>query len=203
MSLLRDLTVSALVSRLVAMLVLCAVLGGLTALTARLLGDRRPQHEGRLTLNPFAHVAVGGTLVAAVFGMGWIRPLRFNAAENRWGAAGTVLAPLGALILTLATIPLVDPLRSLAVSVLPRTTGYAVVYTMAQYQQVALGSCLLNLLPIPGLAGGVLWTALRPDKEKRISLIEPVALGLLAAVIVAGLISSPARMLLPYFSRLA
>ncbi|WP_152664524.1 hypothetical protein [Devosia geojensis] len=203
MSLLRDLTVGALVSRLVAMLVLCALLGLLTALLARILGDRRPQFDGRLTLNPFAHLAVGGALVAAVFGMGWIRQMRFDPSANRFGPAGTALVPIVALLLLALTVPLVDPLRSLAVSLLPRTTGYAVVYTLLQYQQLALGTCLLNLLPLPGLAAGAIWTALRPDKEKRIALLEPLALGLLAAVIVAGLISSPARLLMPYFSALA
>ncbi|WP_011582205.1 MULTISPECIES: hypothetical protein [Chelativorans] len=203
MSLLRDLTIGALVSRLIAMLLLAALLGGLMALLAWLSGDRRPQFEGRLTLNPFAHLAVGGTLVAAVFGMGWIRPMRFNTATNRLGAVGTMLTPVAALILVALTIPLVDSLRSLAVSVLPRTTGYAVIYALSQYQQIALGSCLLNLVPIPGLACGAIWTVLWPNRERRIALFEPVALGVLAAGIVAGLISSPARLLMPYLSGLA
>lgn len=203
MSLLKDLTVGTLVSRLVAMLLFSAVLGIVMALLAKLLGDRRPQFSGRLTINPFSHVAVPGVLVAAVFGMGWIRTMRFNVSENRWGAAGVLLVAVAGLILTALTIPLADALRNLAVATLPPTGGYAVVYALIQYQQVALASCLLNLLPIPGLACGAIWPAIWPEREKRINRYEAIALGVLAAAIVSGILGNPAPLFLPYFSALA
>jgi len=184
------------------MLIFSSVLGGFMALLARILGDRRPQYAGRLTANPFSHVAVPGALLAAVFGMGWIRTMRFDARQNRWGWAGVLFVSLMAIVLTVLTIPLVDILRNLAVHTLPPTGGYAVVYTLIQYQQVALASCVLNLLPLPGLVCGAIWPALRPDREKRIIRFEPIALGILAAAIVAGLMSNPAPALLPYVSSL-
>lgn len=202
MSLLRNLTVDALVSRLVAMLFFSAVLGFLTAMLARFLGDRRPQFAGRLTLNPFTHLAVSGALLAAFFGVGWVRTMPFDAGKNRFGAAGVLAAALSGLVLTLLTIPLIDLLRSLAVSTLPQTGGYAVVYAMMQYQEVALASCLLGLLPLPGLACGALWPALWPGREKRIERMEPVALAGVAAIVVAGVFGDPVPALLPYFSAL-
>ena len=143
MNLLKDLTVDALVSRLVAILFFSAVLGFATALLARLLDDRRPQFAERLTINPFSHVSVSGTLVAAVFCVGWIRTMPFDVKQNRWGAAGVLFAALAGLFLTALTIPLVDPLRSLAVNVLPQTGGAG-----SDPQQQRL--CALPLRPYSG-----------------------------------------------------
>jgi len=202
MNLLQDLTIGTFVSRLIAMLLFSGVLGGLLAVVARLLSDRRPEYSGRLTANPFAHVAVPGTLLAAIFGMGWIRTMRFDPAQNRWGRAGVLVVALASLALSLATVPLVDVLRRIAVDVLPPTGAYAVVSTLIQYQQVTVASAMLNLLPLPGLVCGAIWPAFRPDREKRIERREPIWLGLLAAAIVAGFIANPAAKLLPYFSGL-
>jgi Zn-dependent protease len=110
---------------------------------------------------------------------------------------------LAGLVLTALTIPLVDPLRSLAVNTLPQTGGYAVVYTMIQYQEIALASCLLNLLPLPGLACGAIWLAIWPGREKRVNRLEPIALAVLTAIIVSGLIGDPVPTLLPYFPALS
>jgi hypothetical protein len=202
MNLLKDLTVDALVSRLVAVLFFSAVLGFITALLARLLDDRRPQFAERLTINPFSHVSVSGALVAAVFCVGWIRTMPFDVKQNRWGAAGVLFAALAGLFLTALTIPLVDPLRSFAVNVLPQTGGYVVVYALIQYQELTLASCLLNLLPLPGLVCGAIWPAIWPGREKRINQIEPIALAVLAAIIVSGVIGNPVPALMPYFSAL-
>jgi len=203
MNLLQDLTLDAFVSRLIAMLLFSGVLGGLLALLARLMGDRRPQYSGRLTANPFAHVAVPGALLAAIFGIGWIRIIRFDASQNRWGKAGVMVVALAGLALALATVPLVDLLRQIAVNTLPPTAGYAVIQTMIQYQQVAVATVVLNLLPLPGLVCGAIWPAFRPDREKRIMRQEPILLGILAAAIVAGFVGNPAPKLLPYLSSLA
>jgi Zn-dependent protease len=202
MSLLRDLTVDALVSRLVAILFFGAVLGFITSLLAWLLGDRRSQFSRRLTINPFSHVSASGALVAAVFGVGWIRNVPFDARQNRWGAIGVLLVSLAGLFLTALTIPLVDSLRSLAVNVLPQTGGYAVVYTLIQYQEVTLASCLLNLLPLPGLVCGAIWPAIWPGREKRISQLEPIALAAVTAIIVSGVIGNSVPSWLRYFSTL-
>ena len=40
------------------------------------LGDPTPKREGRLTLNPLAHLDVVGTLCLLLFGMGWAKPDR-------------------------------------------------------------------------------------------------------------------------------
>ena len=60
------------------------VIAMLTALTihecshgfiAYLLGDTTARDEGRLTLNPLAHLDLLGTLMFLVVGFGWARPV--------------------------------------------------------------------------------------------------------------------------------
>ncbi len=48
------------------------------AKTADHLGDPTPGLQGRLTLNPLAHLDVYGTLFLLMFGFGWGKPVQFD-----------------------------------------------------------------------------------------------------------------------------
>jgi hypothetical protein len=197
MTLLRDLSMSEIVSRIGAVIVFAWLQGLLLAGFARLLGDRRPQYDGRLSPNPFVQLSLWGLAVGVLFSMSWVRPLRYEPAGNRlgrWGVAVVVLAGLGAMGLL---VPAADLLRPLAV-MLPRTGGYAVLYFLNQFQLVTVGSVLLNLLPVPGLAAGAIWQAVRPDQGKRLGRYESLGLAAVTAAVVAGLVPSFAAALLPY-----
>lgn len=41
-------------------------------------GDPTPKYQGRLTLNPFAHLDPLGTIMLLVFRIGWARPVVIN-----------------------------------------------------------------------------------------------------------------------------
>lgn len=45
---------------------------------AYLLGDPTPKYQGRLTLNPLAHLDPLGTLLLIVAGFGWAKPVQVN-----------------------------------------------------------------------------------------------------------------------------
>ncbi len=58
------------------------------AITANALGDPTPRRQGRLTLNPLAHLDQVGTLMIimsslAGFGIGWGKPVQVNPAYFR------------------------------------------------------------------------------------------------------------------------
>ncbi len=44
------------------------------------LGDPTPKMDGRLTLNPLAHLDPWGTVCLVLFRMGWAKPVRINTA---------------------------------------------------------------------------------------------------------------------------
>lgn len=73
------------------------------ALAAWLLGDATAKREGRLSLNPFAHFDLLGTLCMVFAGVGWAKPVSTNPRNfknPKWGMALTALAgPVANLVL--------------------------------------------------------------------------------------------------------
>src|SRR3989339_1829095 len=65
------------------------------ALMGYLLGDKTAEHEGRLTLNPLAHLDPFGTVMLLLVGFGWGKPVPFNPYNlkfQKWGPAWIALA---------------------------------------------------------------------------------------------------------------
>src|SRR5687767_10671057 len=75
------------------------------AYAADRLGDPTPRSQGRLTLNPLAHLDPLGTLMLLLFRFGWGRPVQFdpyNLKNPRQDAAIISLAgPATNLVLAL------------------------------------------------------------------------------------------------------
>jgi len=199
MTLLGDLTLGEIASRIGAMLVFAWLQGLVLAGLARALGDRRPEFEGRLTPNPFAQLSVWGVAVGVLFTMGWVRPLHYDAGSNRLGGWGLLLVLVAGLAAMALLVPAIDLLRPLALQ-LPQSGGYAVLYWLSQFQLIVAGSVALNLLPIPGLAAGAIWQAVWPDQGKRLGRHEAIGLAVITAAIVAGVLPALGPVVLPYLS---
>lgn len=199
MTILGELSIGGIVSRLAAVLIYAALQGAVLAGLAWVLGDRRPLYEGRLTLNLFVHVSTWGAAMAALFGVSWVRSLWYDVKSNRLGRWGVVAIVILGLALMLAVIPAVDLLRRGAL-LLPPTGAAAVLLVLAQLQAIILTSALLNCLPIPGLIGGGVLQAVWPEGERRLRRAEPICMGLVIAAIVAFGFPDPAT-LFALFSR--
>ena len=52
------------------------------------LGDPTPRADGRMSLNPFRHLDLIGTLCLLFFHMGWAKPVRIN---TRYPMSGTTI----------------------------------------------------------------------------------------------------------------
>lgn len=197
MALLGALSLSEIVTRIAAVLIYAALQGAIFAALARLLGDARPQNEGRLTVNPFTQVSMWGVIAGVLFALTWIRPVRYEPRAIRFGGWGLLLVVASGLALMLALVPLADFLRPLLL-LLPRTAGYATLYVLNQFQVITVGSVILNCLPVPGLAAGALTQLGWQGHERRFERLVPIGLGLVFAAIVAGLIPNPASSVMPY-----
>src|SRR5215475_1554618 len=75
------------------------------AMVAHSLGDTTAQRQGRLTLNPFAHLDLLGTLMIFFVGFGWAKPVPIDARnfKSSWGefwvaAAGPAMNILLAIV---------------------------------------------------------------------------------------------------------
>ena len=80
--------------------------------TATKLGDYTPRYQGRLTLNPFAHIDYIGALCILIFGFGWAKPVSVNSAnfENpkRDMAIVALAGPLSNIILAFISLLLLN-----------------------------------------------------------------------------------------------
>jgi len=133
------------------------------AWAATRLGDDTPRLDGRLTLNPLAHVDWLGTVLipglTSLFGggfLGWGRAVNTNPRKLRGGLNGMALVALAgpasnivfSIILALAAVFLARPF--------PAAANFA-----AHGVTLSLYLALFNLLPVPPLDGSKLLLALR------------------------------------------
>jgi len=125
-------------------------------------GDPTARLLGRLTLNPFAHMDLIGTVIIPLYALlapggialiGWGRPVPINAANFRHDARDDILVslagPFSNLVTTLVALLLVRLLlfvhHSLAVT--------AIVYILLPLAGLSFFLAFFNLLPIPPLDG--------------------------------------------------
>lgn len=130
------------------------------ALSAFLLGDKTAQREGRLTLNPLAHIDWFGFITLVLVGIGWGKPVPFNPynlKHQKWGPSIIAIAgPLSNLLmvgLSFGVIKILQIFTSLGSSNLLLQFLFLVVL-------VNIVLLLFNLIPLPPLDGSKLLFAL-------------------------------------------
>ena len=133
---------------------------------AFLLGDQTAKYQGRLTLNPFAHLDPIGTLLLVVAGFGWAKPVQVNPMQFRGDKKrGMMLVGFAGPLMNLV----LGYLSAVALKLI-LTTGYSgtgasylqqFFYLLLFYNVVL---AIFNLLPIPPLDGSKILGGLLPYK---------------------------------------
>ncbi len=128
------------------------------AWTADRFGDYTPRMNGRLTLNPLAHIDPIGALLLLVAGFGWAKPVPVNpfALQRRSPAAPMLVSLAGPASNLLLALLVAIPFR-LGVFTLSATGGNNTLYTflevLLEFASINLLLMLFNLIPIPPLDG--------------------------------------------------
>lgn len=142
---------------LIAMLIAISVHECAHGLMAYWLGDMTAKYEGRLTLNPLAHLDLFGTLMFFVIGFGWAKPVPVNPnnfhGNAKHGMTLTALAgPASNLLLAFLTLFVGLAISTLGISVGPGAAAFFLdlFHTMLWLN---LGLMAFNLLPIAPLDG--------------------------------------------------
>ena len=132
------------------------------AITADRFGDNTPRLAGRITLNPFKHLSLLGSVLFLVFGFGYattpVNPLNFRG-DWRLKHAGVALAG-----------PIANILIAIVFALIYRVLGSTVDPTSGSWVSIALFVCVLsvqinlflacfNLIPIPPLDGSTILMA--------------------------------------------
>ena len=170
------------------------------AWAAARLGDRTAQRQGRLTLNPMAHLDPVGTLLIFIAGFGWGKPTPVTPSNIRIGEkAGMAVVALAGpisniIVATLAAMPF-----RLGTLSLPSSGIDAQMLQALVLWNVVLA--VFNLLPIAPLDGfkvalGVLPRALAIPfaRTERFGMIILLMVVLADAVFNVGILS---RILFP------
>ncbi|MCA9369015.1 MAG: site-2 protease family protein [Pseudomonadales bacterium] len=130
------------------------------AFVADKLGDPTPKYQGRVTLNPMAHLDPLGTLAILIVGFGWGKPVQFDPFNLKEPKRDTALIALAGP----ASNILLAILLGIGLSLLPATGVLApilarfMVFTL--YINVMLA--IFNLVPVYPLDGSKIFEALLP-----------------------------------------
>jgi len=142
-----------IIFRLVSIFIALSVHEASHALAADKLGDPTPRLDGRITLNPLAHIDLSGLLFMLFFGFGWGKPVMFdpyNLKNPRKDAALISLAgPASNFVLALVLSLLLRLFNIFDVSFLS-SIGY-IIFSPLITINLVLG--IFNLLPIHPLDG--------------------------------------------------
>ena len=156
------------------------------------LGDNTAKYQGRLTINPFAHLDLWGTIMMLTIGFGWAKPVPINPnnfKNRKLGMALTALAgPVSNLIMAYVAMIV-----------------YKLIYFHAPYSDIMVnlfymfgyivslnvGLAVFNLLPIPPLDGSRVFSIfLKEDTYFNIMRYEQIIFLVLIVVMNVGILDT-------------
>lgn len=193
-----NLNPATLISRIIVLLTAFAVHEFAHAWTADYFGDNTPRINGRLTLNPLAHLDPMGSLMLIVAGFGWAKPVPVNPYTLRRRAPSALMwvslagplsnflmAALAALPFRLNLFTWNDIYASFAAresSFLPTPAGF-----LWDFITINLVLMLFNLIPLAPLDGDkIVDFFLPPAWRDKIAQIRPYGPMILIALFLIG-----------------
>ena len=154
-------------------------------------GDDTPRVNGRLTLNPFAHLDPIGTIMMIIAGFGWAKPVPIDpyALRRRSSAAPMLVSLAGPmsnfLMAILAAIPFrlglvsVSDIPVVSTTFLPNFATF-----LSTFIEINLLLMLFNLIPLFPLDGEkVLAYFLPPAGQQFLDNIRPFSPMILLAIV--------------------
>ena len=126
------------------------------ALSAYKLGDRLPKDQGRVTLNPLAHIDFFGLVCLIFAGFGWGRPVQINLNAYKHPRRDRLIVAFAGVIMNAIIILVLALITKAALpSLLMSTSSAADIVLRILTQAIAINIMLMifNLLPVPPLDG--------------------------------------------------
>ena len=174
------------------------------------LGDKTPRFQGRLTLNPIAHIDPIGFIAVLIFSFGWAKPVQTNpsAYKNYYkdDLKVSLAGPIANFLVAIVSALIVVVYERFAFRILPLDLYQVIDLMIYMTLLININIGLFNLIPIPGLDGFSLLRDLRPNTfykyEEKFYQYQMIIM--LAFIFIGGrIISIPAQMILKSLLRLA
>lgn len=173
------------------------------ALMADKLGDKTPRFQGRLTLNPIAHIDPIGFIAVLIFSFGWAKPVQTNpsAYKNYYkdDLKVSLAGPVANFIVAIVAAFIFVFYMSFIYRILPEALAGVLYSMLYMILAINVNIGLFNLIPIPGLDGFSLLRDLSPKTfykfEEKFYQYQMMIMLLL--IFVGGrIIHVPARMIM-------
>ncbi|HBR03144.1 MAG TPA: site-2 protease family protein [Ruminiclostridium sp.] len=140
------------------------------------MGDPTAKYAGRLTLNPFKHLDLVGTIMMFAAGVGWAKPVPINPIYFKNRRTGTILVslagPLSNLVLSFFSMLVWGVIVKLvSAGVIPVQTDIAVRILMTAETFfltliiVNISLAVFNMIPVPPLDGSRLISSFIPEES--------------------------------------
>ena len=149
-----------------AILIAFVAQGYARAKVADKLGDKTPRFQGRLSLNPLAHIDLIGFVMIVLTGFGWTKPVETNPSAYKRGYKDeikvTIAGPLANLLVAFVGMFIFQLWANVAYIIVPNSIYVIVLNMLYGICIININLFIFNLLPIPGLAGFDLFRELSP-----------------------------------------
>lgn len=167
------------------------------------LGDNTAKNQGRLSLNPFAHLDPIGTLMLLVAGFGWGKPVEVNPRNytrkmsmEKGEAIVSLAGPLMNFVLAIIFTLIYYAIYKFAgISFITSTVGGIIMLLISSTISINIGLGVFNLIPLPPLDGSKIIMPFLPYKAKQFFInneqIFYIVFVLLWVTGMAGTIISP------------
>lgn len=122
------------------------------------LGDPTPRMQGRMTLNPIAHLDLVGTILMIFTGFGWAKPVQINPRYYKDPKKGMALTALAGPLMNFLLAILAMLLYGIYFIIVSKTGLMAgaiqsVSYLVMRFVTLNLCFMVFNFIPIPPLDG--------------------------------------------------
>jgi Zn-dependent protease len=173
-----DFNITTILSRVLTLVIAFTIHELAHAVVADRFGDNTPRMNGRLTLNPLAHLDPIGTLMLIIARFGWAKPVPINPYVLRRHSPSAVMwvslaGPASNLVLAI----LGGILWQLGVNNLLGSSNPVIAFLpnfLFEFMSINLVLFLFNLIPIPPLDGDkILEFFLPPAWARTMETIRP------------------------------
>ena len=156
------------------------------------LGDPTAKHQGRLTLNPIAHLDLMGSMALLIMGFGWAKPVPVNEHRLQPREQGMMWVALAGPLSNVCIAVVCSVLLKLALLMGPELVNqyrYVLIF-LRDCVVINIVLAVFNMIPIPPLDGSrVIMRFLPASLQSLMIRVEPYGMMIVILLAFFGFLS--------------